>query len=87
MLAKAFNLGKPDLEGSLEFPATSFKGRLRDLSGDAIFCLSSLELSDAFKGASLICRFARALSVGALMTSFEVESLSDSSSSNGSFST
>jgi hypothetical protein len=75
LLAKAFNLGSP----CLLLPETSFKGRLRELSGETIFCRSSLELPEAFSGASLICRFARALSVGNLTTSLEVsKSLSES---------
>lgn len=65
---------------SLPFPETSFKGLLRELSGEAIFWRSSLKPSDAFSGASLICRFARALSVGTLTTSLDKSmSLSESS--------
>jgi hypothetical protein len=79
-LAKAFNLGIPSFAASLPFPETSFRGLLRELSGDAIFWRSSLKLSDAFNGASLICRFARALSVETLTTSLDKSiSLSESS--------
>ena len=53
-LAKAFNLGITSLAGSLPFPETSFRGLLRELSGEAIFWRNSLKLSDAFSGASLI---------------------------------
>jgi hypothetical protein len=79
-LAKAFNLGIPSFADSLPFPETSFRGLLRELSGEAIFWRSSLKLSDAFSGASLICRFARVLSVGTLTTSLDKSmSLSESS--------
>lgn len=79
-LAKAFNFGIPSLTGSLPLPERSFRGRLRELSGEAILCRSSLKLSDAFNGLSLICRLARALSVGILTTRL-VASLSLSESS------
>lgn len=80
MLEKAFKAGRPDLPKLFfPLPATSFNGRLRVLSGDGTFRRSSLELSDAFSGASLICLLALALSVGALMTSCEVLSSCESS--------
>lgn len=61
-------------------PEISFRGLRLELSGELIFDRSSLRLSDALSGASLICRFVFALPVGIFTTSLEVsKSLSESS--------
>lgn len=73
MLAIGFDIGKADFKGS--FP-TSFKGRLRVLSGETTLCCNSFELADAFRGASLICLFLGTLPVGTFAMRFEASSSS-----------